>query len=162
MSKWVWISFTLSCLLCRGNPFYFPSYNSTSYNSAVTAVGLSRFMKSVPNLLGFGVQFEDLLKDSFSESSNFNNFFLGADSRSSTFICIILFIAQNLGIVTHLQIWKLLAEIPPPGGCRTRSQASWHKCRCPSCQGRAPSFRSQLCGLCVTAPSLRTKWVHVY
>lgn len=84
-----------------------------------TAFGLSCFMKSVPNHLGFGVQFEGLLKDSFSESSNFNNFFLGADSRSSTLICIISLIAQNLGIVTHLQIWKLLAEtLPPPATWR--------------------------------------------
>lgn len=124
-------------------------------------------IKSVPNLPDLGVQFEDSFKGLLAESSNLSNhplrLLVGAPLSQA--LCHLLFKAwelRKLCIVTHLQILKLLAEVPHLHDAEHTARLPDSKCRSYSCPDRTPCFQSQLWDLCVTASSLRTKWYHAY
>lgn len=124
IKKWTnTFEFTLSWLLCSANkssslfttplsPLWtWPLLLLDCYFIALLLI------TSVLNLHGLSVQSEDSLKDSFSESSNFNNCSLSLlleAPLSHALSCLLLktWELRRPGIVTHLQIWTLLAEVP--------------------------------------------------
>lgn len=115
--------FTLSWLLCSANKssslLITPLCPLWTWPLPLLGCGFIALLliKSVPNLHGLSVQSEDSLKDSFSESSYFNNCSLGLlveAPLSHALSCLLLktWELRRLGIVTHLQIRRLLAEVP--------------------------------------------------
>lgn len=115
--------FTLSWLLCSANKssslLITPLCPLWTWPLPLLDCGFIALLliKSVPNLHGLSVQSEDSLKDSFSESSYFNNCSLGLlveAPLSHALSCLLLktWELRRLGIVTHLQIRRLLAEVP--------------------------------------------------
>lgn len=166
MGKQIWIYTLLAPMQCK--QILFLTYNSTLYplNLALTAVGLwfycSLAIKSVPNLHGPSVQSEDSLKDSFSESSYFNNCSLGLlveAPLSHALSCLLLkaWELRRLRIVTHLQIRRLLAEVP-------HLEGAGHGARVPDLSaGLTPAWAQLLASnpswwTCATASSLWTEW----
>lgn len=151
------------------NSLYFSNYNSTPLGLALTAVELwfhcSPADETCSKPLGLGVQFEDTGKRSFSESSHFNPCSPRLTVRAALPHALSRLLLQTwelrrLGMVTQLQVWTLLAEVPDLEDVDKEPGFLTLKCRCWSWLGRAPGIQPPLCDACAPASSRRTKRNH--